>query len=42
MFLVNYALCRTAKEFREFPQYARLSNAEYPSYNIVSPDGKMN
>lgn len=42
MFFVSYALCRTAKEFREFPQHARLSTAEYPSYNIVSPDGNMN
>lgn len=38
--LCTYATARTAKQVREFPlQALRLSQAEYPSYNIIAPDG---
>ncbi|XP_070489813.1 homeobox protein 2-like [Chironomus tepperi] len=37
---LSYATCRTARQFREIPEAAaRLSNAEFPYYNIMAPDG---
>lgn len=40
---VQYATCRTAKDFREIPETAgRLSQADYPSYNIIAPEGNAN
>ncbi|CRL00059.1 CLUMA_CG013345, isoform A [Clunio marinus] len=39
LLLVNYATCRTSRSFRDFPETARLSQAQYPSYNIISPNG---
>lgn len=39
VFLSSYATGRTAKDFREMPEAARLSQAEYPSYNILAPNG---
>lgn len=40
IFLLNSATCRTAKKFREMPDTARLSQADYPQYNIIAPNGK--
>jgi hypothetical protein len=37
---VNYATCRTAKDYREMPEAAaRQSQAQFPSYNLHAPDG---
>lgn len=38
--LISYATCRTAKQVREMPESAaRLSQAQYPAYNIREPNG---
>ena len=39
VFFTTYATCRTAKDFREMPEIARSTQAEYPSYNILAPYG---
>lgn len=38
--LVSSATCRTAKKYREMVESARLSQADYPMYNLIAPNGK--
>lgn len=46
-FFVNYATCRTAKDYREMPGVpaaaVRQSQVQqFPSYNLDAPDGNAN